>query len=968
MSDPSPSADRPDSRRSNILRLVYLALPLIVVIAIVMWLGGQRPAFRISFDGGSGAMLENSAGSGVAQINNALAHSRYGESGALHFVSEACPIGSCLRFDGYSNYLILPADTLMEPAKGFALRLWLAPSHIGAAPFTALYGQHDAATDSAIELGFNDDGQWGLRCRVGKASAELWSGEDRLSPNQWTQLAASYDPQGSVLSLYREGNEVASANIDASAIPASWRTAAYVGRSGEFRDGDGLFALAAYAGLMDQFEVYPFAIASDRAAGLFADESTSARAGWQEPLAEAAAADRLPATSELHRPGYHAHAAVGWTGRPMAPFYHEGRYHLFFLTNPKAPYPERLHWGHFVSEDLVNWQQLPTAMAPSGLPGDGLGAGSAVIDSDGQPVIFFTTSPEEGQRQPGRIFAARPIDAADKDLSVWASSGEAVIEQQGNQGQRGDFQDPFVFASADGKRHYALVGGMSAQRNGAIQVYHSSDLSSWEHGGEAFGLERSKFPNYGPMWVAPTLLPLGEAGEKRQKWILLVQTQGRAHPTVTYYWIGRWDEEKMRFVPDSTEGQRLDVSRNSLLAPTGFVDPQSGRSILFYHFDSEDTPQQRYQGGWANSIGLALSLGLHQDGSLRITPLQEQAKRRGELLVDQQDTTFQQLRTVLSDLSADAFEIDMFINMDSAGKSRVGLISHRHPEGTERTIISWDRPRSLLVLQRNKSSADIDIKALGNIGRVTGQVGPEYRVQLYVDRSMIESIFDERHILFGNAYPTSSDSAGIALLGSGSTKVPSFKLWRVATSEPAHQRAPAAHIAAGEWLWKSQLGNHDFASCSLEGWQAFLGDAFVKETVVNRSHYANDLKASFNPARLIPGLCHYWGLQAPRGDEATGELRSEPFTAEGPGAQLNFLIGGGNDPERLFVALVRSSRPDKVLMKATGRGSERYRRVFWDLSDYQGEELMIRVVDDSAAPMGHLNIDSFNLGAPPSAP
>lgn len=50
------------------------------------------------------------------------------------------------------------------------------------------------------------------------------------------------------------------------------------------------------------------------------------------------------------------------------PFYHEGKYHIFSLTSPPGTtvYPARLRttWSHSVSDDLVHWEELPTALYP----------------------------------------------------------------------------------------------------------------------------------------------------------------------------------------------------------------------------------------------------------------------------------------------------------------------------------------------------------------------------------------------------------------------------------------------------------------------------------------------------------------------------------------------------------------------------------------------------------------------------
>jgi len=48
-------------------------------------------------------------------------------------------------------------------------------------------------------------------------------------------------------------------------------------------------------------------------------------------------------------------------------------------------------------------------------------------------------------------------------------------------------------------------------------------------------------------------------------------------------------------------------------------------------------------------------------------------------------------------------------------------------------------------------------------------------------------------------------------------------------------------------------------------------------------------------------------------------------------------------------------------MKATGPNTETYSRVFWDASDYVGEEVYIEIVDKQTGPMGHLNVDDFHV-------
>lgn len=78
------------------------------------------------------------------------------------------------------------------------------------------------------------------------------------------------------------------------------------------------------------------------------------------------------------------------------PFFHEGRYHLFYLEAPAGKYDQpdrgRTPWRHVVSDNLVDWQDLGIAL-PLGEGDDpdidGIWTGS-IIAVDGVLHVFYT--------------------------------------------------------------------------------------------------------------------------------------------------------------------------------------------------------------------------------------------------------------------------------------------------------------------------------------------------------------------------------------------------------------------------------------------------------------------------------------------------------------------------------------------------------------------------------------------------
>ncbi|MCR6097527.1 GH32 C-terminal domain-containing protein [Salipaludibacillus agaradhaerens] len=154
------------------------------------------------------------------------------------------------------------------------------------------------------------------------------------------------------------------------------------------------------------------------------------------------------------------------------------------------------------------------------------------------------------------------------------------------------------------------------------------------------------------------------------------------------------------------------------------------------------------------------------------------------------------------------------------------------------------------------------------------------------------------------------------------------------------------------------IENPDFETGDLSGWEIVEGNAFQDENVTEQNTYWDE-----DILFEHEGNYHVWGFsgedEETNPDDRTGSMKSSHFLLSGTG-EINFLISGGEDERHLYVALVQAE-DEKVLMKATGHQSETYRRVVWDASDYIGEEVYIKVVDQTTGDFGHLNVDDFRV-------
>ena len=214
------------------------------------------------------------------------------------------------------------------------------------------------------------------------------------------------------------------------------------------------------------------------------------------------------------------------------------------------------------------------------------------------------------------------------------------------------------------------------------------------------------------------------------------------------------------------------------------------------------------------------------------------------------------------------------------------------------------------------------------------------------------------------AYPVRYDSLGIQIYGDGNVDVKSMKVWSMKSAYGEGTVVPVKAHTQDTKIKTGNIENAGFETGDLTGWTV-RGNAFSNEMVTKATDSGWSI---FNQAQGSDGSAgyHLWGFKDPAkgglGDAGTGFLMSNKFRLAGDG-QINFLVGGGKDSDNLYVALVRAS-DNTVLLKATGNNSEQYSRVNWDATQFVGEELYIKVVDNSTGGFGHINVDDFHVPVP----
>lgn len=173
---------------------------------------------------------------------------------------------------------------------------------------------------------------------------------------------------------------------------------------------------------------------------------------------------------------YHFTPEKGWCNDPNGTIYVDGKYHLFYQHYPDDTVWGPMHWGHAVSDNLMDWEHKTIALEP-----DELGyifSGSCIYAESfmGQAalVAFYTAhNPDTGEQQQCLAYSFDFEHFKKYEGNPIIANSKAAADYMP------DFRDPKVFRNP-------LKGGytMALAAGTIIKFYHSRDLIKWDYTGE----------------------------------------------------------------------------------------------------------------------------------------------------------------------------------------------------------------------------------------------------------------------------------------------------------------------------------------------------------------------------------------------------------------------------------------------------------------------------------------------------
>jgi beta-fructofuranosidase len=448
---------------------------------------------------------------------------------------------------------------------------------------------------------------------------------------------------------------------------------------------------------------------------------------------------------------------------PNGPIFWNNAYHMFYQYNPNAAVWGDMHWAHAISDDMIHWRHLPTALSPT--PGwddaDGCFTGSAVNDH-GTATILYTgvksTSPERATLRDGHNNFREVQCLATSDdpqLRSWTKWKQPVI-QPPNDPTLAGFRDPFLWRE---ENNWILgVASGHFKKGGCVLLYRSKDLRNWkplhELASQPWTEKESINPvDSGEMWECPDFFPLGK------KHVLLYSTAGKV-----LWESGEFDPKELKFHSE----RRGILDHGAYYAQKTQLDAHANR-ILWGWIPEKRPDPELIAGGWAGCMALPRVLTLSPEGELEMTVAPAMQSLRGKS---------SELETIDPSSPARVSATPPIEINDLRAELIWNTPAFAHTfELRDRSGAWWSvsiTPRSgMAVLNVNGTEIEIPVSA-----------NQERSFHLFLDASVAELIVDRRHAITTRIYRVPASPLNLAFYDRDAAITTPVKIWQMNAISP----------------------------------------------------------------------------------------------------------------------------------------------------------------------------------------
>ncbi|WP_270180534.1 sucrose-6-phosphate hydrolase [Alkalihalobacillus sp. CinArs1] len=446
--------------------------------------------------------------------------------------------------------------------------------------------------------------------------------------------------------------------------------------------------------------------------------------------------------SDPHLPHFHLMPPVGLLNDPNGFIQWNGEYHVFFQWMPFKTGHGAKFWGHYTSNDLVNWTLRSPALSPGDwFDKDGCYSGSAICHDD-KMLLFYTgnVKDENGNRESYQCIA----ESSD---GIHFKKNGVVLDLP--EGYTAHFRDPKVWKHED--TWYMVIGAQNNKEEGRVVLFESTDLRNWSLKGDVTASKHKKLGEFGFMWECPDLFHLDGSD------VLLFSPQGLKPEGYAYqnvyqtgYLSGKLDYKTGRLDHDAF----TELDRGFEFYAPQTTEDEEGRRLLIGWMgvpeqDEEHHPTRKHK--WIHTLTIPRELH-YRDGKLIQLPVEELNDMRQNKTEVEASLYNEQMER--EELNGKVYEL--LVNV----KEVKGSFSVTFRNAAE---MVYDADEKLLTFKRNSFVDGTEESRSCKMDSVT-------QLRFYVDSSSIEVFINGGEEVFTSRYFPSEEDESLLFKSEGEAK------------------------------------------------------------------------------------------------------------------------------------------------------------------------------------------------------
>jgi beta-fructofuranosidase len=461
------------------------------------------------------------------------------------------------------------------------------------------------------------------------------------------------------------------------------------------------------------------------------------------------------------RQKFHFMAEEGWINDPNGLIFYQNKYHFFYQYNPYDSYWGTMHWGHAISEDMLDWEYLPLALAPSEHYDDhkegGCFSGSA-IEHDGKLYLVYTGTTNYGDG----FIQTQCLAVSEDGVHFEKYKNNPIIANPPEGYEKNNFRDPKVWIHDD--MFYLVCGGKKDNLAKAL-LYCSEDLKNWKF----VNVLAESRGELGYMWECPDFFQMGD------KYVLMFSPMGLIERT-TIYLVGDMNYETGKFTYTTTG--EIDWGFD-FYAPQSFLDNKGRRLIVAWANAWDWMPWWKdwgptFKEGWCGSFNIPREVILCEDNTLKFVPMKELETIRYNESSASNFVVEKECYEISVDNSI-TYELKMEVDLQDTTAKGFSLLLRS--DGDRKTVISFDLEHQMMSFDRNNSDG-------WSVGKTSSPIllkdENSMKIHAFIDVSSIEIFTDDYKTNHScNVFASTSQNRNYIVAHHGKVSIKKLETWAI---------------------------------------------------------------------------------------------------------------------------------------------------------------------------------------------